>query len=242
MSKEQALVPLESRYPVIAEGAALVREVLDANLPGEQISPFDLERIKVPGGGSTSWQVHSMGEIQEAKELAGIIVHQKLVRAFWSKSLDEGGGNSPPDCYSDDSLTGHGTPGGDCLTCPFAEFKSDPKGGGGQACKQSRLLFLLREGEALPAVIALPPSSLKRAKSYLTGLISKRIPMTSLVTVFGLERDKNQDGINFARATLRAGDRLSPEAASAVRDYAAAMRPALDQVKDISHDVIQGGE
>lgn len=223
MSKDKestALSTIEATYPVLSQGAEEILAVIDSNLQGEQISPFDLEQIKVPGGGSTSWQL-STGE--EEKVLEGIIVYHKLPRGRWEGSIEETGGGQPPVCVSEDSLTGVGDPGGDCLTCPYAAFGSAEKGAG-QACKQRRLLFLLREGNLLPAVISIPAMSLKASKQYMVSLVSRGIPLHAVMTKITLEKAQNSASITYARAKFTVGDRLSPEHAAQVEQYAKSMR------------------
>lgn len=226
-SEASAVQVLESTFPVLSQGAEEILAVIDSNLQGETISPFDLEQIKVPGGGSLSWQL-STGE--EEKVLEGIIVYHKLPRGRWEGTIEETGGGQPPVCVSEDSIVGVGDPGGDCLTCPFAQFGTSDKGAG-QACKQRRLLFLLREGNLLPAVISIPAMSLKASKQYMVSLVSRGIALHSVMTKVTLEKAQNQAGITYARAKFAMGERLTAEHAAQVERYAQSMRGLFAAVR-----------
>lgn len=226
-SESTELAVIQSTFPVLSEGAAEVLAVISANLQGERISPFDLEQIKVPGGGSLSWQL-STGE--EERVISGIIVYHKLPRGRWEGSIEDTGGGQPPVCVSEDSLTGIGNPGGDCLVCPYAQFGTADKGAG-QACKQRRLLFLLREGNLLPAVVSIPPTSLKASKQYMVALVSRGIPLHGVLTRITLEKASNAAGIAHARAKFAMGERLSAEQTAQIAAYAETMRATFAAVR-----------
>jgi len=225
MSEE--LMIIEEQYPALTGGgdvAALVAE----NLDGEDLSPWDLDTIKVPGSGGTAWTVETLTGDETFKELDVIIVHQKLVRSYWAEGLEESGGGSSPDCFSQDSIAGIGDPGGDCHGCPMAEFGSADKGSG-QACKQMRQLFVLRPGSMLPTVVTIPPSSLKNAKKFLLRLASQGSSYRDVVTRLTLEKDKNEAGIVFARVTFAVAEMVPEDIRSRVLSYANGIKPALER-------------
>lgn len=239
MTKEPNAVEVrEATFPVLSQGAEEILKIIDQNLQGEQISPFDLEQVKIPGGGSLSWQL-STGE--EERELEGIIVYHKLPRGRWEGTIDETGGGQPPVCVSEDSITGIGDPGGDCLTCPFAQYGSAEKGQG-QACKQRRLLFLLREGNLLPAVVSISPASLKAAKQYMVSLVSRGIPLHSVMTKITLEKTQNAGGITYARAKFAMGDRLTADHAAQIERYAQSMGGLFSAVRIEHTDAAEASE
>lgn len=228
MSNE-ALTKTHSDYPVLSQGLDEMMLAIDANLQGEAIRPSDLDRIRVPGGGSTTWQIESgLGDEEEAKTIEGVIVHHSLQRAFWATSFEASGGGSQPDCYSVDSITGVGNPGGSCHDCPQAQFGSD---GDGQACKQTRVLFILRPEEQLPCVLIVPPSGLANLKRYLLALSKKGRPVHTAVTKLDLVKDKSASGIAFARVKPSLGRFLEKDEAERMAAYAAQMRPYLSRVR-----------
>lgn len=206
-------------YPVLFGGGD-VTEALRENLAGERLNWSDLERVAVPAGGGLFWAV---GDEPPTRNLDGIIVATGLVRSYWASGLEDNGGSSPPDCFSPDSITGIGTPGGSCEVCPLAQFGSavkNGKEGRGQACKQMRQIYLLREGSALPTLLVIPPSSIKSIKGYLLGLASKQgLRYSQVVTRFTLTEEKNADGIKFGMVKASTLGKLTAEQAASVRSY-----------------------
>jgi hypothetical protein len=176
-----------------------------------------------------------------SRKIDDIIVAWRGTPAYWSLPMEQSEGNMPPDCYSLNGRTGSGKPGGDCHTCPFAQFGSDAKGEG-QACKQVRQLFFVREENLLPEIVSLPVTSMKPARQYFVRLASKAVPCYSLITKIGLEKTKNAQGIVYSRAIFASGGRLSPQQTARVKEYAAMMQPFLESTPPvpISKDVPNG--
>ena len=216
-----------SKFALMQFDTSSFREVVEANLGGD-LSPSDLPRVKVPTGGGQTWSIPSADGETDEKELIGVIVYSRMVRAYWSGKFD--GQNNPPECYSENAVIGIGNPGGDCGKCPFAQFGSKDDGVG-QACKQSRLIFILRHDDLLPMVLAVPPSSLKPVKSYFLNLTSKATPYWSALTSFGLEKTKSKGGIIYSQIAPRLVGKLTKEQSDKFRSYAESIRPALDGIK-----------
>lgn len=218
MSTGTALVTITpEQYPVLA--GSHVTETIKQNMAGESVSPDDLNRIKVPSGGGTLWTViDANGEETGAKELEGIIVHITRRRAYWSSSKLS---KSPPDCSSIDCVNGRGSPGGDCESCPFNQFGTavDDKGnkGRGKACKERKLLFILRQGEVLPDVVSAPPGSLKLLRQYQLKL---GVPYWSVVTRLTLEKKDSAGGEPFAQIKAVKVGQLAPEVSEQIMKYA----------------------
>lgn len=215
-------------------------EILDENLGGEKINPFDLDRIKVPAGGSISWEVPTLtGTPDSEKILQGIVVHWKNTRSFWPKSYT--GASDPPDCSSADGLTGVGNPGGTCSLCPFSQFGSAPpkdgKPSNAQACKAARLLFLMRPNQLLPTVVSVPPASIAPVKKLFMRLLSQNIPIHSCIMSFGLESTLNKGGIKFSKILPAMVAPLTKEEAAMVEAYTANIQSSLEQVALRKDDV-----
>ena len=220
--KETAISPFVIFDTEIAE----IREAMNVNVGDAGLTAGDLERIKIPAGGGTTWTIQGLDGEEMLKELSGIIIAWRDTRAYWSVPMEESDGNMPPDCYSLDARTGEGDPGGNCHKCPNAEFGSGSKGEG-QACKLVRQLFLVREDNLLPEIVHLPPSSLKPARQYFLRLASKGVPCYSVITKLALEKTKNTQGIVYAKAALTSGGRLTPEQTQRAKEYAALIDPFL---------------
>lgn len=226
MSKELAKKQDVAEFPALATPAADLREALMENLGGTGLSPFDLDRVSIPAGGSQTWTLQTLEGEQETKELMGIIVHVQSARAYWPGDF---GGNKPPQCVSDDAVTGVGDPGGECRICPYAAFGSD-KHQRGQACKLIQRVFLLQPGGYLPLVVNLPPGSLKNAKKYLLRLVSSGQKASGVLTRITLEKDRNQDEIVYSKAVFAMVGKLDEAQALAARAYGQALAPAFKRV------------
>lgn len=221
MNKEIAAV--KNYAPAVTDGDNL-REAILENLDGLDVNVFDLETIKVPSSGSTSWEVVTVDGAETVKELEGVIIGTQVARAYWPTGFDSGG-SEPPQCSSNDGIRGQGSPGGLCGDCSMASFGSDGKRG--QACKLILRLFFLRPGAMLPSLIPLPPTSLKPAKAYLLGLASKGVQSRRAATGISLEKDKNKDGIAFSKAKFRMINRLPEDQAVVIENLATAILPTL---------------
>jgi hypothetical protein len=207
---------------------------------GSGLTQFDLDRISIPAGGGLSWNVPSLDGEESVKALEGIIVHWKEPRAYWSSSFEDSGGGTPPDCTSDDSVTGTGmfghdsehNPTGECGTCPMSQYGS--KDGGGQACKQMRVLFTVQPDSLLPQAIVLPPTSIKPMKKYFLRLASRSIPFYGVITRLELERATSGSGIKYSVVKPSLVETLDPEMAASVKEYGDSLRTALNsQIVDL---------
>lgn len=198
-----------------------IREIIDDTLAGQQLGEFDLPRVGIPPGGGGHWTIPTALGDDSSPELTGIVVAFQRTRAYWPSPDPTG---EPPVCRSHDALVGIGDPGGDCRTCPLAQYGSSPKGDNAQACKEREVWFMLREGSFLPLVLTLPATSLKGAKRYRVNLASGAIRLSDVVTAITLRKERGPSG-DYGIAEPRVAAKLSEEAASAARAYAAELRP-----------------
>jgi hypothetical protein len=203
-----------------------IREAVMTNL-GETMTVVDFERIKIPAGGGTAWTLQTLDGEKFEKELTGILVGWRDTRAYWKVPMEQSDGNAPPNCSSIDARTGIGEPGGDCRRCQFAQFGTGANGEG-QACKQVRQLFLLRQENVLPEIVNLPPSSLTPVREYFRRLSARALPCYSVITRIGLEKAQNPRGITYSKATFTAGEQLSPDQVE--RAYAAMLKPFVESI------------
>jgi hypothetical protein len=199
---------------------AVVQAAIAENVGVGGVTEFDFDRIKIPSGGGPSFLLQGIDGERNERTVTGVIVLARDARAYWEKSLDDGGGSQPPDCHSNDGLVGIGTfQGKACGECPMAQFGTDPKSGRGQACKAIRQLFIVQPGSMLPSVLALPPTSLKAAKQYMLRIAGAGVPYWSVVTTIGLEPAQNAGGIKYARATFKCAGTLEPEQIAKAKQY-----------------------
>jgi hypothetical protein len=203
MSNEvQKYTPIEA----LSHNPQEVLDTIDINLGTGALTEFDLPRVKIPQGFTGKFQVPSLEGDGDAKIITGVIVHHRDVRAWWP--VEDAQGNKPPQCSSSNGVVGscadpeENGPGGDCSKCRFAVFGTG-KEGRGQACKQTKQLFLIRGDNLLPEVLALPPTSLKAAKQYLLLLASQRVPYYACVTELTLEKATNPQNKEYGKVAFR---------------------------------------
>lgn len=214
----------EGGFLVLSENLERLQLTVRENIGDGQIGAFDLDRVKMPAGGGQTWAVTGAdGEETSLPTLDAIIVAWQNCRAYWPGDYE---GDSPPQCVSQDGMTGLGDPGGACSVCPFAQWGSG-KNGRGQACKAMRRLFLLRPGQLLPTMLTLPPSSLAAARKYMVALISMQRAYWSVVTAIGLEKESNPEGIKYSLATFKRARDLTPEELKTVEGYRTAIAPLM---------------
>lgn len=219
----------ESPFAVLRMEPDEIQELIAENIGSDALTPNDLDRVKVPSGGGSVWEVPSVDGIEATKVIEGVIIYRATRRAYWQAKYE--GGGEQPDCFSDNGITGLGEPGGECAKCPFNEFGSgtDAKGNANdsKACKEIRQLFVLPSDSLIPIVVNVPPGSLANVKSYFLRLLRAQLKSTDVVTHIGLELAESKAGIKFSRVTLAAGARLEPEAAVRLQAYAASLEPAI---------------
>lgn len=226
------LVP--SNFKALSVDAKQLTTFMKDNLGGQGFRLTDLDKIKVPSGGGSTWEVPTLQGNKPYQVLEGIILHFKDVRAYWK---EKDGGNKPPDCSSSDSAHGVGDPGGDCQKCPFAQFGSatDDRGNaaGGQACKAMRLFLFLREDDMIPMIVALPPTSLQNAKKYFLRLVANGYPFYGVTTQIRLEQAKNPQGKPYSKAVLNMGRKLEAEEFANAKAIGQAMKDLFDQASQV---------
>lgn len=237
------IVPAGS-FIALNHSPAEIGDAIRINLGGQDVTEFDLIRLSVPTGGGGAWQFETLEGPQTVTELIGIVVHAKQTRAYWEGKYK--GGSEPPQCSSADGYVGVGDPGGDCRTCPLAQFGSalddDGKPGRGQACKQLAQWFLLVENSFLPCVITVPPTSLKSTKNYMLALAGAGLRYDQVLTKLTLGKAQNQGGIAYSVVQPKLVGRLDSEAATKARGYADMLRPVFDRTTIIEGTVTAGSE
>jgi hypothetical protein len=237
MNKDTALTQAENVGLALPPNLEEVTDIIRENLGGEAINVLSLERRKIPSGGGMFFTVVGIdGKETPREELQGIVVAHRKIRLRWEKGLDQGGGNQPPDCVSNDGQLGQGSPGGPCALCPLARFGSDPKGNRGKACKEIRQLLVLTPESALPFVLNLPPTSLSAWESYALALGGQRHRFWSVVTAISLAKQKNADSIEYAQAHIRMVRELTEAEREQVAPYVQGMKDVLGRAAPVAQE------
>ena len=182
-----------------------------ADAMSEEMVGMDVsfDRIKIPAGGSTVFEVPGSdpGETDAVKEFTGVILFHHPLFSYYRDRF--AGGNNAPDCGSYDGVTGVGDPGGNCAHCPLNQFGSGENGG--KACKNKRRIYILREGEMIPLLLTLPTGSMKEFSVYVKRLLAKGRKTNAIVTRFSLKKVTNAGGIAYSQAQFTVDRPLTDE-------------------------------
>jgi hypothetical protein len=229
VTKEVATV---SQTNMLEYGANSVNlaELLAEEMEGLSLS-FD--RIKIPAGGGLAYEVPSDNPDSPdmVKEFKAVILYHHPVHTYYKEKYT--GGNTPPDCASNNGHIGIEAETGEvknCVDCPFNKFGSGESGG--KACKQKRRLYILRAGEALPIILSIPTCSLNDFAKYITRLLSKGNKSNSVVTKFSLKKAQNAGGISYSQAVLSIDRALTPDEMTVINNLS-------EQVKAIANRVVE---
>ena len=211
-----------SIVPMSGEIAKMLTEELD----GLGQVPFDA--VKIPSGGGLAFEVpgDDPDNPETAQSLTGVIVHHHPVNVYWEHDFDGSGGL--PDCSSPKGCNNH------CVLT-INQFGSGGKGSA-KACKNTHRVYLLREDEALPILLTLPPTSLRAFKDYLAKrLIMKGKRSADVITCIKLKKEKNADGIAYSACVFSKAADLAPGQIEAIQPTCAWIKgvashvPVVDQ-------------
>lgn len=218
--------------------AANAAQVMGMNLGGLELSASDLPRVKFPK--APLWTLPtSKGDVNTAT-LTGAILYIRATRVFFAEKYSPKN-PTPPACWSNDSITGTGNPGGACRTCPMAKFGSAVKAGladegsNGQACAQRLMLAFLTPESRLPYIVSLPPTSLKPMKQFLLGLDK---PFWAYEISIGLEQKQNNFGDYVVARPLPVKE-MDAESIERIKASALEYRSLLEGL-DVSDEAMKG--
>ncbi len=198
MSSTTDIVPAEDLgdiYPVLAENGEAMA-AFQANMGDDDFSVYDLDKITVPSGGGTTWEIPGIGGVEASRELRGVVVGSIGRRSFWEVGMEEGEKGSPPDCASENGEIGRGlygvdstgNPSGKCADCPMNKFQENDKGRVNKPCKEQKILLLMTEGSVLPTQVQLAPTSIKTWKKFMLRLSGQSIPFYRAIVGLSLKK------------------------------------------------------
>ena len=191
MSNNENTALVESRtfnLPTVNTGDFSSDELAE-DMAGLQLS---LQKIKIPSGGGLQFELP--GDDPEdpdyAKTLEGVILFNHAAGAYWAAGSEDDE-DSLPLCSSVDGVAGIGNPGGACAACPMNAWGTG-KNGSGKACKNMRVLYLLRDGDFMPIQLTLPPTSIRPFNDFFNMIFaSRRRGTCGSVVQIGLKRMNN---------------------------------------------------
>jgi len=197
-------------------------------------------RIKFPSGGMMAFSVDETDTLKPP--VKAIIAVSQKARAFWPAKDTAG---QPPLCASPDGMhgvfdaasdqvkaaltlpyrhpalaeveEGKATGPWSCADCPMAAWGSG--NGRGQACKSLRRLIVLVEGWSMPAIMTLPPTSIKAFDTYASAMARTRgQAYFTAWTRIELVQETNAAGIKFSVAKFGVDKPLTEAELAAVID------------------------
>ena len=183
---ESSSLAIVEQSPILTgdeDAIAQIQDVMaEAIADGETVSFTNLQRIRWPAGGATTWELP--GD-ETGKALDCVIIERKPVKGWWKEPFS--GTGAPPDCTAGDNI--HGVPisiqvqqefgvGGECAQCPMNEWGSargpDGEQRRGKACRQITRLFLICGTEQMPVLLNVPPSSATRSGRITSSVLPSR--------------------------------------------------------------------
>lgn len=233
-STELVVAGQDSNFLALRMSRDEVSDLVKANLGGATVDASLLDRVKMPSGGTTVWEVPTMDGEEHVKVLEGVIIRWGTVRVYWKDKYGEGEAGAPPNCTSQNGVVGvvgeepGESLGGECAACPLNEFGSGHNGRS-KACTEMRQIFLLPEDSIIPIVINATPGSLRPLSQYFMRLLRAGVKSTAVVSKLALEKDTNKDGQGFSKILPSSGSRLDPEAAARIEALAYELEPLFNR-------------
>ncbi len=217
MSNNESLIETRNfNLPTMIESEGFSNDELADDMDGLHLNFL---RVKIPSGGALQYEIP--GDDPEnpdyTKNLEGVILFNHASCAYWPDG--EADENTTPLCSSVDGKAGIGDPGGTCATCALNRFGTG-ENGKGKACKNMRILYLLRNGEYMPLQVTLPPTSIKPFNDFYSTVFASRHRGTcGSIVQLGLKRVEN--GTNtYSVATFRKLYDFTGEQLAQVKAYA----------------------
>lgn len=235
MNKNEMTVTQEQQFNL--QVLQLDAEALAEEMDG--LGPIPYEKVKIPSGGGLAFEVPTDDEDNPdmVKELKGIILYHHPINAFWQNKYD--GQNSNPDCASYDGKVGVVTATGECIDCsrcPHNQFGSDTNGRG-KACKNMHRCYVLMEGNPVPIILTLPPSSIKGLRDYLgKKVVMKGMRSYEVITKISLKKEQSGDGITYSRAVFNFAGKLEGDMLGTVREMAESIKKANTNIDITAED------
>ena len=202
-----ALAISDSAYIAInGQGDITLEELIESN-GGKMPPPHKLTHVTIPGGGGLSWEIPGVGDEPEiVRDFVGVVLHVQPGRVKYKSAFGQGPKEAPV-CKSDDGIIGVGQPGGECASCPLAQWVDGKK----PECPEHADVYVLRPLSLIPVVVRLPASSLKVLADYRTGLFNATKPVYGVETKFSLIR-REAGGNKFSVVSLSKTDTAIPAA------------------------------
>ncbi|MFA5706643.1 MAG: hypothetical protein WDA41_09850 [Candidatus Neomarinimicrobiota bacterium] len=192
---EQAIAKANDVNALLRQNGFDPDKEMDNTLPHS--SGLDLPRVRIEIKDSGNHRLYiDWGESYDNADkreyylpdnkLEGVIISNQRIRAFWKE------GDTIPSCSSIDGIIRSDNPvSSNCLKCPEAVI------GEGRCKPKERLLMITEiEGQIIPLLLALPPTSIKHFEAHKRRLMRSKLPLIAVNTVMSLVPVK-RNGYNW---------------------------------------------
>lgn len=189
--------------------------------------------VTIAGGGAGVFKVKEPGAEEPTngvQEIECVILASHKTNVRWGHDYGTRQQGERPVCRSMDGETGVEEETGEthnCADCPYNQFTAD---GGRKACTNKRQLYIMREGDLLPILFALPPSALQAYDNYRALVrLTLRSRLFSVVTRITLKSDKNANGNEYSKPVFEAVGKLPLEDAQRMQEFATGIMEAAQR-------------
>lgn len=226
---EKALIPSREE----------LQDVLDDIGDLIKISVLGVVNIAAAGAGTFSVREPGAEDAEKGiKEIQGVIIAHHPVNVRWANAFSDRGEEERPACKSVDGVTGVNAETGEhisCETCPYNQFGPN---GERKACTNKRQLYIMREGDLLPVLLALPPSALKTFDNYRVSCkLTHRRGVEQVVTRIRLKSAKSAAArIEYSVPVFETAALIDFDTAARLKDFGLSMVQALQKARMIADD------
>lgn len=220
----------------VARSKFQLPQILETTFTDEELAEdmdglqMNFQQIKIPAGGSLQFEIptEDPDNPEYSRTLEGVILCHHPANAYWPETEDdEGNENTPPQCQSLDGKFGHGSPGGLCASCGYNKFGTR---GRGKACKNMHMIYLLCDGQIIPFLLLLPPTSIRFFNEFVSRVfMMRRRRVCSALVQIGLKKMNNGKD-DYSVATFKLLYNFEGEELRQICDYADQFK---EQVKGI---------
>ena len=223
---------------------------------GETFGVGDLVRVKTPAGGGTNWVIPSAAGDESTPEIVGVLCCYQPAGVLWP-SDDPAPGTLPvlrtfnptdPNAVAEqvgpipdgmmDSLMKHKISDGPPATFKWANLPQNQWGSGkrqiGKACKESRMLFILRQGDIYPLLVRAQPGSIRNVTQFFRQLTpTAKVPYFRCVVSLTLTKATSKGGQEFSKIVPRLVGILPSDTGEIIRQkYTAVLQTIVKQIDD----------
>lgn len=229
MSTALATIDTES-YLALQEGGAIAEAMLENMGESSALQESDLTRVTIPTGGGTTWTIPNITGDEYTDQITGVLVYQGVRGLLWASDEPQEGAlpllvshdlkvarlidRDADTTHIDVAKVDEGVY--DWTKLPQNEWGSG-KGGVGKACKEQRVLYILRESDPLPLVVCIQPGSLKNWKEFIVAMTKAGIPFYRAVVKLTLAKDKSSGGQPFSKVVPQLVGVLTPDQGAVIK-------------------------